>query len=72
MYPQYYRTSHGFGPGTVPDDVKIVDHYEDDFYDYVAFDRELTRDEMRQYDLRFVDANELAKLGIGPYYSERR
>lgn len=67
MYPQYYRTIHGIGPGTIPSDVHIVDHYEGRYDDYVAFDRELSRDEMRQYDLRFVDADELAKLGIGPY-----
>ena len=72
MYPQYYRISHGFGPGTVPDDVKIVDHYEDDVYDYVAFDRTLTSDEISYYDLRPVSATLLAELGIGPYYYKRR
>ena len=70
MYPQYYKTSHGFGPGTIPSGVKVVDHYEDDFYDYLAFDRSLTKSEMTDFGLQFVDAGELADLGIGPYYAE--
>lgn len=68
IYPQYYKTTHGLGPGMMPYDVHIVDHYETDYVDYLAFDRTLTPEEIRKYDLRQVNGDELANLSIGPYY----
>ena len=70
VYPQYYKTIRRFSPGTIPDDVKVVDYYETTYYDYLAFNRSLTESEMDYFHLQLIDEDELAKLGIGPYYKD--
>lgn len=51
--PFWYYSKHGMGPGTLPEDVKVVDWYEDDDYNtWVALDSVLTTHELREYGLK--------------------
>lgn len=49
-----YRLRHGYGPGTLPRDVDVLDHKEDGNYDLVELDRELTPEELDEYDVELV------------------
>lgn len=48
-----YVLSHGFGPGTLPKDVEILDHYEEGYCDVVYLSRKLTSDEVEEYDISY-------------------
>lgn len=46
-----YVLRHGLGPGTIPNDVQIIDSYESGWKDIVTLDRMLTPEEMDEYDI---------------------
>lgn len=46
-----YVLRHGLGPGTIPNDVQIIDSYESGWKDVVTLDRMLTPEEMDEYDI---------------------
>jgi len=51
----WYLFRHGSGPGTIPNDVSLLDscdHPTNRFKFYGKLDRFLTTDELRQYDLK--------------------
>lgn len=50
--PFWYFTTHGVQLGSIPRDVVVLDLIEDgNWGTYVAFDKVLTTDELRQYDM---------------------
>ena len=50
--PFWYFTKHGLGPGMLPKGVNVVDTKEDDnFGTYVALDKVLTTQELKDYEL---------------------
>ena len=49
-----YRLRHGYGPGTLPRDVDVLDHREDGNYDIVELNRELTPEELDYYDIELA------------------
>lgn len=49
-----YRLRHGYGPGTLPKDVDVLDLREDGRYDLVELDRELTPEELDYYDIELA------------------
>lgn len=51
--PFWYFTKHGLGPGMLPKGVNVVDTKEDDnFGTYIALDKVLTTQELRDYELK--------------------
>ena len=48
-----YVLRHGLGPGTIPNDVQIIDNHEDGYKDVVTLDRMLTPEEMDEYDITY-------------------
>lgn len=47
-----YILKHGFGPGTLPKDVDILDYEDDDYYNTIVWlDRELTPEELDKYEI---------------------
>lgn len=48
-----YVLNHGLGPGTLPKDVEIIDHYQEGYYDVVTLSRKLTSDEVEEYDISY-------------------
>lgn len=48
-----YVLRHGLGPGTIPNDVQIIDSYEDGWKDVVTLDRMLTPEEMDEYEITY-------------------
>ena len=48
----WFSTTHGIMPGSVPNDVKILDTYEDSHKCYAKFDRFLTTEELNFYDMK--------------------
>ena len=51
--PFWYFTKHGIGPGMLPKGVNVVDTKEDDnFGTYVALDKVLTTQELKDYELK--------------------
>lgn len=47
-----YLLSNGWGPGTIPDDITPIDHWEEGWKDVVILPRELTQEELDYYDIR--------------------
>lgn len=48
----WYFTKHGLGPGTIPDDLKVLDVVEDDnFGTYIKLDGILNTSELSYYDM---------------------
>ena len=48
----WYFTKHGLGPGTIPDDLKVLDVVEDDnFGTYIKLDGILNTSELNYYDM---------------------
>ena len=68
--PFWYFTTHGIGPGTIPNDVHVVDTKEGKNRkgtegDFVALDGVLTADELKEYDLiELAPVDESMKEGI--------
>lgn len=58
----YYKTTHGFGPGTVPPDIAVIEHFEAGMIDILKFERELTEKEASCYDLRKIDEDTVRNL----------
>lgn len=53
-----YITKHGLGPGMLPRDVRLVNWEEPNDYDTVVYlDRELTPDEMYEFELKEYSNN---------------
>lgn len=52
-----YRLRHGYGPGTLPKDVDVLDLREDGRYDLVELDRELTPEELDYYDIELASGS---------------
>lgn len=51
--PFWYFTRHGLGPGMLPKGVNVVDTIEDDnFGTYIALDKVLSTQELRDYELK--------------------
>lgn len=51
--PFWYFTKHGMGPGMLPKGVNVVDTIEDDnFGTYIALDKVLTTQELKDYELK--------------------
>lgn len=50
-----YALKHGFGPGTIPKDVDVLNFKEEGHLTIVELDRELTPEELDYYDIRIVE-----------------
>lgn len=49
----WYKISHGLGPGTLPEDVHIVDLIESKYAgDYICLDSILNTSELEKYDIK--------------------
>lgn len=53
-----YTLKHGIGPGTLPDDVKVLEHREDGAKDIVKLNRVLTAEELNKYEISEGPVNE--------------
>ena len=47
-----YMLRHGWGPGTLPKNVEVLEHTVDGYKDYVTLDRQLTPEELKEYDIK--------------------
>lgn len=47
-----YVLRHGWGPGTLPKNVEVLEHTVEGFKDYVTLDRQLTPEELKEYDIQ--------------------
>lgn len=47
-----YELRHGWGPGTLPKNVEVLDHTVDGYKDYVTLNRKLTPEELKEYDIK--------------------
>ena len=50
-----YLLTHGWGPGTIPRDVEVLDHVEQGYKDIILINRKLTPDELNEYDIIVLD-----------------
>lgn len=50
-----YALKHGFGPGTIPKDVDVLNFKDEGYLTIVELDRELTPEELDYYDIRIVE-----------------
>ena len=48
----WYYTTHGYGPGTIPKDVEVLDTIDNGFSMYILLDRPLEDYEIKKYDLK--------------------
>ena len=49
----WYYSKHGFGPGTIPSGVTVLDWYEDDRWNtWMLLDRVITTQELNDYELK--------------------
>ena len=48
----WYLTSHGTGPGTIPDDLKILEILEYSGGDFICLDGILNTSELEKYDMK--------------------
>lgn len=48
----WYFTTHGFGPGTIPNGVSVLDTYEEGYDTWIKLNKMLTTKELNYYDLK--------------------
>lgn len=48
----WFMLKHGWGPGTLPSDVEVLDHVVDGYCDYAKLNRFLTTEELNTYDIK--------------------
>ena len=47
-----YELRHGWGPGTLPKNIEVLEHTVDGYKDYVTLNRKLTPEELKKYDIK--------------------
>lgn len=52
-----YELRHGWGPGTLPKEVEVLEHTEDGYKDIVVLNRPLTDEELSFFDIKPIDAS---------------